>query len=923
MAKQQMYQRYIFKIHSQDILRAKNRNISITVDEGRKMKYIITLADSQVLRFIDDINNVDRESQQRKYKSLIRELKTVRREKKTSESKTKIKEIYKKLEEIQLVNEYLCIIMDRPDDIVKLGDGFTFNGKTFKRMVGTPNGVKKSIVVYTSLWDELNVRLNNGRNLENPLVPAKFEAYKALACSASIPVSYPKGVVVVTDLEYTFKADIMELRDNPGGEPILEQKNTDVGITVNDGYGLMCPELAERWGNELKLNYLMSGCCIRNAFLKGMSFTFDFHKFAQEIASKETIIDAWGNEHNVNDIELVLSTSMLKLWDSYKNWEDYYENCIRYGYTFAVTKVTPKILDNVRTLNYQFIQSYELSDSDIYDLISPTMNEIKSVLHENVDKAILFLRGLSVNKDNVLADLNDDYVKALMINDNMLNDPYVIDHINTMINRRINDAKIGVIGVTGNFQILSVDPYAFCEHIFGLIEDTSKCGLLKEGEIYSHFWTEKGEKSVVAFRAPMICHNNIRKLSVNSNDNVKEWFKYMPTVAILNCHDTTTHTLCGADCDGDLIYTTNNNILLKNTEDVLPLVCVQRKSEKHIITEDMLLKSNMLGFGDEIGTITNRATAMFDVRSQFDENSEEYKVLTYRIMSTTHLQQGAIDKIKSIITEPMPTNWYIPQRIDYEKDDSETIEKKKFLNSICVNKKPYFMNYVYNEQKAKYNRFVKNSNICGLFDCRKNIDELRKKSNPTQEESDFLKYYDKFFPVFDGNCVMNRLCHMVEKEFDGYTCYIKKNSSFDYSILKCDTDYSQADYNSIKKLYKEYLKEYESIRPHNHTQSQKEEFQTKLANLNEQYRKKCIETCTNEYELCNIVLDICYTTNKAKNFAWEMCGSTIIDNLLKQNNYELHYLEADENGNVEYQGQRFSRKAITLNKEDDEYADNE
>ena len=353
------------------------------------------------------------------------------------------------------------------------------------------------------------------------------------------------------------------------------------------------------------------------------------------------------------------------------------------------------------------------------------------------------------------------------------------------------------------------------------------------------------------------------------------------------------------------------------------MICTQRKGEKKVITEDLLLKANMLSFGDTIGTVTNRVTAMFDVQSGFDKDSEEYKVLDYRIKCGEKYQQDSIDACKGIIVEPMPTNWYIPQKIDHEKDDPETIEKKKFLNSICVNKKPYFMNYVYNEQKAKYNRFVKYSNICGLFDCRKNIDELRKKSNPTQEESDFLKYYDKFFPVFDGNCVMNRLCHMVEKEFDGYTCYIKKNSSFDYSILKCDTDYSQADYNSIKKLYKEYLKEYESISPHNHTQTQKEEFQTKLANLNEQYRKKCIETCTNEYELCNIVLDICYTTNKAKNFAWEMCGSTIIDNLLKQNNYELHYLEADENGNVEYQGQRFSRKTITLNKEDDEYADNE
>lgn len=549
MAKQQMYQRYIFKVHSRDILRAKNKSLVMSVDEGRKRQYIITLADSQVLRFIDEINGVDRSEQQQKYKSLIRELKTARREKKTPETKAKIKDIYKKLEQIQLVNEYLCIVMDRPDDIIKLGEGFTFNGKGFKRMVGTPNGVKKSTVVYTSLWDEFNIKLNNGRDESVKLIPAKFEAYKSLACSASIPVSYPKGVLVVSDLEYTFEADIIELQDNPGGEPIVEQKRTDVSINANDGYGIMCPELARRWSDELRLNYLVSGCCIRNAFLKGMSFTFDFHKFAREVANKEVVTDVWGNEHNINDIELILTTSMLKLWDSYKSWDNYYENCIANGYTFAITKAAPKTLDNVRTLNYQFIQSYDLTDSDIYDLTSPSINEVKSVLHENVDKAILFLRGLTVNKDNVLVDLGNDYVKALMIDDRMLSDPYVIDHINTMINKRINDMKIGVVGVNGNYQILSFDPYALCQHVFGLIEDTGQCGLLKENEIYSKYWIDNDVSKVVAFRAPMSCHNNIKILNIHKSDEAQEWYQYMPTIAILNCHDTTTHTLNGADTD--------------------------------------------------------------------------------------------------------------------------------------------------------------------------------------------------------------------------------------------------------------------------------------------------------------------------------------------------------------------------------------
>ena len=41
--------------------------------------------------------------------------------------------------------------------------------------------------------------------------------------------------------------------------------------------------------------------------------------------------------------------------------------------------------------------------------------------------------------------------------------------------------------------------------------------------------------------------------------------------------------------------------------------------------------------------------------------------------------------------------------------------------------------------------------------------------------------------------------------------------------------------------------------------------------LKEEYIRKCVEICPNEDELCNIVLDICYTTNNSKQFAWDVC----------------------------------------------------
>ena len=75
------------------------------------------------------------------------------------------------------------------------------------------------------------------------------------------------------------------------------------------------------------------------------------------------------------------------------------------------------------------------------------------------------------------------------------------------------------------------------------------------------------------------------------------------------------------------------------------------------------------------------------------------------------------------------------------------------------------------------------------------------------------------------------------------------------------------------------------------------------------YQEKCIETCTDELELCDILLDLCYKKEKSKRFAWDICGDTIIENLLKLNNWEINYYVLDNDGEIEYCGKKY-RKVI-------------
>ena len=537
----------------------------------------------------------------------------------------------------------MCLIIDKEKDYHRACKGFSINGLKYKRLLGTNGGVKSSTIVFVSERhiDEIRRRIDNGRDMTKELVPAKLEAYKALTCSASIPVSYPNGILVVNDCEVEFPADIVYLNDEAPGEPVMENRyQVPVQVNDSDGYGLMLPSLAERWSQELHLDYVVSGLNSRMAWTKGMIFTFDFVDFAENVAGTYLVKDAWGNEVDVRNVELVLTTSMLKLWDSYKSVDDYLQNCIENHYTFGITKTCPKELESERTLNYQFIQSYDLDDDQIEELIKPTMDEIHDILHSDRMKTILYLKGMGLNADNIRC-VENDFAKALMIDERMLDDPYVQSSIYSMLKKRIDDAKVGVLKVHGNYSIICGDPYALCQSIFGL----PVTGLLRAGEIYNKYWLDCGAEKLACFRAPMTTKENIVPMVPHRSEEAQYWYKYMTTCTLMNCWDTSTHALNGCDKDGDLLMITDNKVLVDNLERMPAIMCIQRKAQKKIVTEDDAVAANIASFGDDIGKTTNWITSMFEVRSHFDKDSEEYKTLDYRIKCGQLFQQNAMDYV--------------------------------------------------------------------------------------------------------------------------------------------------------------------------------------------------------------------------------------------------------------------------------------
>ena len=543
ISKQLTCQKFIYKIHSSR-LRKEKWKLTLPISEARRNDEVISLADSQVLRWIDELNGItDADAQARNIKAQIKQ---IHKEPNSIQNKRKIKQLYADLDAIQFKPDYMCLVIDKEKDYHRACKGFSINGISYKRLLGTNGGIKSSTIVFVSerLWGELNRRIENDRDTQKELVTAKLEAYKALSCSASVPVSLPHGILVVQDCETQFKSDIIYLSDENCEEPEMEfQKNQDITLNASDGCGMMLPSLAQRWSEELGLDYMISGCNTRFSYEKGMVFTFDFIDFAEKIAGGNYVVqDAWGNDVDVRDVELVLTTSMVKLWDSYKSCDDYVSKTLDNGYTFGVTKTCPHHLENERNLNYQFIQPFILNDEDIDELIAPTMQEIKDVLGGDWRKTVLFLKGSGLSEKNI-DRAEDDIAKAIMIDPRMVDDPYVQSTVYQAIRNRINEAKVGVVKVHGNYSIVSGDPFSLCQSMFKM----NVTGLLKAGEVYNKYWSDCGAKSLACFRAPMSNANNIRLVHPADNEEVNYWYRYMTTCTIFNSWDTASSALNGMD----------------------------------------------------------------------------------------------------------------------------------------------------------------------------------------------------------------------------------------------------------------------------------------------------------------------------------------------------------------------------------------
>lgn len=864
------------------ILKKQKYNVNMTQEEIEP--YIIGIANSQMTEWLDDLRGTPTSSLETLYSDL------------------RSKHDFKNAKAVQFISE-LVQVYYKTDKQFK--ETFKFNGVDYVWI--NSKGDSTNTYIRADLFNEINKRLDNGRDITVRFIPAKLNAYFGLSLSSSTRISdenQPQKVIVVRDNVSTFMANYTHV-----GTDGVYDLTEEVSIEASDGNGVIDYRLLDKWAKE-DLGYTdhkSSGVSVRGAFLKGMVFPVDLQAFFKQHEVRE-ITDVWGTIHSVDDIDIIIPTSMLKLWQSYKSYEEYDKHSKDNGYRWRVCKESHEV--KASRTNYQMLTDLVMSDDQIKRFIQPTINYLQDITGRDWLSTVLYLNGQSLTESSVKVR---GIEQALMIEPRLINDKAIVKQIHYMTQKRKNDACLGKLNINSDNQIISSDLYGF---LCSACKIPSK-GLLKAGEIYSRWHNDRGYEQGLLFRAPMISKENIALAKIVDSDELKEFYKYMPNIVVLNDWDLICDTLAGADKDGDSVFLVTDEVLLEIHEPVLPCRCetCADGAKKIPCDRKALITGAKLGCSNKynIGSLINKVTMQFSIRSMFSPDSKEYKELSDRILMGLMYSQSYIDAKKLGVAFEPPAHWFYLKDCENIEDE----EEREFNKRLCTDgKKPYFMlmhQAQSDKDRKRYKETLQEVELRANCYWGISADELlaMKYDEMNEEQRLLIRYWSEKLPChLQDNSTMHRICMATEQEIKDSRQHIKVEN---YSYLLKNPYEIQEDVeieNQITSLLNIYNIEREkiwNIKMFGEPKEVHTERLRRVAILEEQLQYTIIhEICKGNSQLAlNCFINTCNKRNKGFALIWNLFTDEVIHNLLERNNHEMHIPVQDSDGDLEYQSRKF------------------
>lgn len=884
MAKVLQNSYYIYKIPSNKIVKLKKYSFKEAARDGN----VVSIGDNLVLAKIREYYNDDRDhiSLYNQVQEIRKKMKDIRKLPTCPENIESVKKLQSELDSLLFVDDIINIKVMTKKEYRNLGRyGFDLNGKHYVRFMVGSGQMRRNTVSFINeeLFEYMQERLMCGLNGKIKTINlAKLSAYYALSFSSVLWVREPR-VCVIKDFDTVIPNQRVNWIDKKPEGNTVSQVYKDIKLNSADGQGLISPEMAKYWAEDMHLNYVPCSFVVRTAFIKGNLVPFDFKLYAKE-HNISVIKDRYGIEYNINDIDVLLSESQFKMAKYYSSWEGYLSYHHAYNLKWGVARYNKEFDDEYVLTNYQYIQVLNLNKEDIAGLVSYTTDWIKKICNGDLKYALMYNVGVKnpcLSVDSIINSCGSVFTKAIIKNPDILADGFIQRKIYNSIKESIRQAKIGRIWVKGNYSFMISDPVAQCRNALGLSPD----GLIPANCVYSNFWNKNNVSGEICLlRSPLTHYSEVNIQNIINNDEMQKWYKYIYSGIIYNIYDISVVKHADSDFDGDICMSTNNPYFLKGAKrDELPIMYDKEVVPTQKITLPNQVKCDIKGLDTKVGQITNYSTSMLAMLPLFkgDKQKEQKEEIEKRLKLLRELQGAEIDKIKGTTPPNFPKSWRHWVKVNKDDDDIVKSEKYKY-NSMVVKKKPYFFIYLYNTLMNDYKNYEKNFNSISLTHFGLPIKSLLRKKEHTDGEANLIRKYRKYSPVLETDCIMNLLCKEIENvEFD-----IKYKPNC-ISLLPDFANVKNIDNEKVKELTS-ICKEYKAQRKYKSIEAlitnegiQDEDMNDILKNVlyanNDKYKEQMLDLFSSSYELFNHLVVVCERCGWSYNYIWDIMGDDIID----------------------------------------------
>lgn len=403
--------------------------------------------------------------------------------------------------------------------------GIDLNGKTYVPFYIGSSDSRKAISAWLDkeLLPEIGKWAMCGLKTADLLVaPNKYLAYIGLLTSATKPFEAifgnkldPRRIAVVDD----FYINVHDTADNVNGVDVEFAVQKDIKINAFDGCGLVDPSVTNR-----------KACTLRAPWMKALIIPSDFKGFCKK-NNVAKITDLWGNVHNVEDIDVVLTKACFKMAKQYASWNQYCDAFEELGHTICVC--VEEHQPRTKWMPYQQLQTLCGNDDDVLTFAQIAAH---TVYQWSDPKGAAKLIGGNVGK-------------AVKLYPDLLADEHVLERLQESFASKRQTILGGKVPDLGYNAFLAPDPVALLQYVCGM----PVTGSLKTGEC---FCSNCHDGEVDITRNPHFDHAHVIL------NNVRKPNKYFmgPTLYI-NIFDLTTIRL-RADYDGDHVWYSQNEHLL-------------------------------------------------------------------------------------------------------------------------------------------------------------------------------------------------------------------------------------------------------------------------------------------------------------------------------------------------------------------------